>query len=84
MCIGVNKSYTYHGKEGRALNAKKIGERLKLLRGTRSQKEVADAIDVTDMAISLYESGDRIPRDEIKVRIAKYFGTTVEAIFFND
>ena len=66
------------------MDAKKIGERLKQLRGSRSQKEVADACDVTDMAISLYESGERIPRDEIKVRLAKYFKESVEAIFFND
>ena len=66
------------------LDAKKIGERLKRLRGSRSQKEVADACDVTDMAISLYESGERIPRDEIKVRLAKYFEVSVESIFFND
>ena len=48
------------------MDAAKIGERLKELRGSRSQKEVADACGVTDMAISLYESGERIPRDEIK------------------
>ena len=66
------------------MDAVKIGERLKTLRGSRSQKEVADACGVTDMAISLYESGERTPRDEIKIRLAKYFNTTVEAIFFKD
>ena len=64
------------------MDAAKIGERLKELRGSRSQKEVADACGVTDMAISLYESGERIPRDEIKIRLARYFGATIESIFF--
>ena len=74
--------YTFKGKEVRDLNAKKIGAKLKELRGSRSQKEVADAVNVTDMAISLYESGDRIPRDEIKVALADYFGVSVESIFY--
>lgn len=64
------------------MDAKKIGAKLKELRGSRSQKEVADAVNVTDMAISLYESGDRIPRDEIKVALADYFGVSVESIFY--
>lgn len=82
MPIEVNKMYTFKGKEVRDLNAKKIGAKLKELRGSRSQKEVADAVNVTDMAISLYESGDRIPRDEIKVALADYFGVSVESIFY--
>lgn len=66
------------------MDAKKIGARLKNLRGDKPQKEVADAIGVTDMAISLYEAGERVPRDEIKVALAKFYGVTVESIFFTD
>lgn len=61
----------------------KIAENLRKLRGDKSQREVADAVGVTAMAISLYESGERVPKDEIKVRLAKYYDTTVDAIFFN-
>ena len=61
----------------------KIAERLRKLRGDKSQREVADAVGVTAMAMSLYESGERIPRDEIKIKLAKYYQTTVDAIFFN-
>lgn len=64
------------------MDAKKIGVKLKELRGSRSQREVADAVNVSDMAISLYESGDRIPRDEIKIALADYFGVSVESIFY--
>ena len=66
------------------MDSKKIGERLQKLRGIRTQKEVAEAVGVTPMAISLYESGERIPRDEIKVRLANYYKRTVNFIFFSD
>lgn len=79
----VNKTYT-HRREVQRLDSKKIGARLRALRGERSQKEVADAVGVTDMAISLYENGERIPRDEIKRAIAKFFGVSVECIFYAD
>ena len=59
-----------------------IAEKLKQLRGTKTQKEVADAIDVTPMAISQYEQGERIPADPIKIRLAKYYGITVESLFY--
>ena len=66
------------------MNSKRIGERLQKLRGSRTQKEVAEAVGVTPMAISLYESGERVPRDEIKVRLANYYKRTVNFIFFSD
>lgn len=66
------------------MDSKKIGERLQKLRGSRTQKEVAEAVGVTPMAISLYESGERIPRDEIKIRLANYYKRTVNFIFFSD
>lgn len=60
----------------------KIAERLRELRGDKSQREVAEAVGTTAMAISLYESGDRVPKDEIKIRLAKYYKTTVDALFY--
>lgn len=59
-----------------------IGKTLRELRGERTQKEVADAVGVTTMAISQYEQGERIPQDEIKVRLAKYYNKSIEEIFF--
>lgn len=61
---------------------KTVGERLKTLRGSRSQKEVADAIGISQGAYANYELGIRQPRDSIKVRIAQYYGRTVGHIFF--
>lgn len=60
-----------------------IAERLVELRGEKSREQVAEAVNVSVSAISMYENGQRIPRDEIKVRLADYYGTTVQDIFFN-
>lgn len=59
-----------------------VGERLRALRGSRSQKEVADALGITMMAISLYETGERMPRDEIKVKLANYYKKSVASLFY--
>jgi len=65
------------------IDAKIIGANLKQLRGTKTQQEVATAVGVTTMAISQYENGDRIPRDEIKIKLSKYFDKSVEELFFS-
>ena len=62
----------------------KIGEELRKLRGNKTQEEIARAIGVSPAAIGMYERGDRIPRDEIKVKLANYFNASVESIFFTN
>lgn len=69
--------------DGMKLDASVIGQRLRMLRGDKLQQEVAEAVGVSKMAVSAYESGDRVPRDEIKIRLAEYFGESVESIFFS-
>lgn len=61
----------------------KIAKTLLELRGTKTQKTVADAVGIGTTALSMYENGDRIPRDDIKVKIAKYYNKEVQEIFFN-
>jgi transcriptional regulator with XRE-family HTH domain len=61
-----------------------VGERLKELRGSRTQAEVAKALDVTAMAVSQWENGLRMPNDDMKVKIAAYYKRTVMSIFFRD
>lgn len=62
----------------------RIKKRLVELRGEKSQAQVAKDLGISDSAISAYEQGDRIPRDEVKIRIANYYGVTVESIFFDN
>ena len=64
------------------IDSQTVGERLRSLRGAKTQKEIGDAIGVTATAISQYERGERVPADDIKVALARYFNSTVEAIFF--
>lgn len=60
-----------------------IGERLVQARGDKKREEVAKDINVSVSAIAMYENNLRVPRDEIKIRLADYFNTTVQALFFN-
>lgn len=64
------------------MNTKKISKKLVLLRGDKSRKEVADAVGISLSAIAMYENGNRVPRDEIKIKFAKYYSVSVESIFF--
>lgn len=63
---------------------KKVADRLSELRKEKgmSQDELANALETSRSAIAAYETGQRIPRDEVKVRIAEFFGVSVQAIFF--
>jgi len=64
------------------MDRKAIGAKLRKLRGDRSREEVAVAVKVTASAIWMYEAGQRVPNDEIKVRLAEYYGASVYDIFF--
>ena len=59
-----------------------IGKRLRELRGNSTQNETAKALGISTSALTMYEIGCRIPRDEIKLKIAEHYGKTVEEIFF--
>ena len=64
------------------ITASEIGKRLRTLRASKRQADVAEAIGVSMMAISQYEKGLRIPQDKIKVRLANYYNKSVESIFY--
>lgn len=64
------------------MNAIEIGKRLIELRGNRTQEEVARENDLSLSAIGMYERGERIPRDEVKIKLANYYGKSVQDIFF--
>ena len=64
------------------IDPKLVGKRLIKLRGKKTQDEVSREIGITSQALSNYEQGIRIPRDNIKKRIASYYGQSVQKIFF--
>ena len=62
-----------------------FAEKLKKLRDQKgiSQLELSKKIGVSPSSITMYEQGERVPRDSVKIKIADYFGVTVESIFFD-
>lgn len=60
----------------------KNGNRLRAERGSKTLKEVADEVNITQSALAMYERGQRSPRDEIKERIAQYYKKPVGYLFF--
>lgn len=63
-----------------------IGKRLAGLRKARglTQREVAEAIGVSTSAYSQYEIGAKMPRDDTKIAIARFFGRSIRYIFFDE
>ena len=66
-------------------NSETVGPKLRDLRLTlgKTIAEVADETGIGATALSNYENGVRIPRDETKVQLARYYQTSVEEIFFS-
>lgn len=65
-------------------NANIIGARIKNLREDNniSRESFCETVGISLSALSMYETGQRIPRDEIKLKIARQLNTSIEALFF--
>lgn len=57
-----------------------LGNNIRLLRENYpiSQLEFAKLLNISNSALSQYESGNRMPNDEIKLKIADFFGVSVD------
>lgn len=64
------------------MTGKTVGERLKELRGYRTQYHVATEMGITPCAYANYEQNIRRPRDSVKKKIAEYYGVSIEELFF--
>ncbi|MCI5679700.1 MAG: helix-turn-helix transcriptional regulator [Bacteroidales bacterium] len=64
----------------------KAGKRLRELRIERGEtlEYASAAIGISRSALAMYELGERAPRDEVKVKLSKYYGKGIEEIFFAD
>ncbi len=58
------------------------GEKMRTLRGKESRRKVAEELGISFSSYVKYERNERIPRDDIKIKIAKRFRTSVQDIFF--
>lgn len=67
------------------MNKEKIAKNLRDLRAEKnvSTYEVAKTCGISPQAITMYETGNRIPCDDIKLKLANYYKKTIDAIFFN-
>lgn len=61
-----------------------MAERLRTLRRRcgETQEETASKIGVSPSAYAMYETGTRVPRDDVKIKISKHFNEPVAEIFF--
>ena len=80
--VSFLRNVTKYDKGGGVVS-KEIAKKLIALRGERTRQQVADAVGVSQSAILMYEYGYRVPKDEIKIRIADYYQVSVQDLFFS-
>lgn len=63
-----------------------IADNLRYLRKKKgvTQTEVAKALGVPVSTYNAYETGQNVPKDPMKQRIANYYSRSVQFIFFRD
>lgn len=63
-----------------------IGEKLRNFRIERNKTitQAAKEMNISYQSLQAYESNERVPRDEVKKIIAKYYKKSVGSIFFNE
>ena len=66
------------------MDTRTVSRRLISLRGAKTREEVAKDLGISNSALAMYENAHRVPRDDIKVRLAEYYGSSVGAIFFGE
>lgn len=59
-----------------------VGEILRRLRGIRVRTGVAKEIGISYSMLCKVESGIRVPSDELKKKLASYYGTSEDQIFY--
>lgn len=62
---------------------KGYGRILVQLRGVKTQETVARDVGISVSALAMYETEKRVPRDEIKIKLADYYNRSVQEIFFD-
>lgn len=67
------------------MNENILGKRIKYLRERKdiSQIDLAKYLNIGNTTLSQYESGKRIPSDQIKLKIANYFNVSVDFLLGN-
>jgi transcriptional regulator with XRE-family HTH domain len=61
-----------------------IGKKLRELRGDRGRDEVAEKVGISSSALGMYECNKRVPRDNIKKKLAEFYGVPIQQLFFDE
>ena len=61
-----------------------IANNLRVCRGNTPRSEVAKAVGISVSTLQMYENGERVPRDETKKLLSRYYNRTVGDIFFSE
>lgn len=63
---------------------KSVSERLTDARTSKGSTivDAAEACGISVRALQEYEAGTRVPRDDIKLALANYYGERVQDLFF--
>lgn len=59
-----------------------LGKRLREARGDIPRKEVCENVGISLSALMMYENGERVPRDSIKVKLASFYHKKIEELFY--
>lgn len=59
-----------------------MAEKLREARGDKTRKEVCKAVGISLNALMMYENGKRVPRDDVKIRLADFYNKGIEELFF--
>lgn len=60
-----------------------VAKNLITLRGEKTQAKLAKDLGIAQSTYALYETGKRVPGDDMKATIAAYYKKTVQEIFFD-
>lgn len=68
------------------MNKKLIAKRLVELRESKkiTRIQAAKDLEISKSTLQMYENGKRVPKDEIKLKIADYYDSNVQDIFFEN
>lgn len=59
-------------------------EKLVAARGAIPRKTVCEAVGIALSTLSMYENGERIPRDRIKLKLANFYQKDIKELFFEE
>ena len=66
------------------INPCAVGNKLRGLRGSKTLDCVSADTGISRSALNMYELGMRTPRDEVKIKLATYYGVSIADLFFDE